>query len=92
MTKKQISSRNRLVGGGLIAVASLLLCGSTPATVLKVVTPAPKVNAKETQFALATVQDVNKDQRSEMVRLAAKYPQLFIQACATPMAVKPLHR
>jgi len=92
MTNNRHSNRIRLVSGSLVAVASLFLCGSAPATIATTGSTALKVSVKESQFALATVNDVNKQQRSEMLRLAAKYPQLFIQASAGQLANRTSQR
>ena len=40
----------------------------------------------ETSFALATISDVPAEQRGEMARLAARYPQLFIQTGSSQLA------
>lgn len=76
------NTETRLFGGLFLVTLSILLCGSMPSTSVVKTEPVKLNHRRESQFAIATVNDARQDQRSQLIRLAARYPQLFIQAGA----------
>ena len=89
--KDELKERFRsFPGQRLWVIVALLLCGYAPAGAQKA--PASSVNIDETQFARAVVNAVPHGQRSELLRLSAQYPELFIQAGAEQLKHAGLHR